>query len=96
MSVNDTILPVDTIDQGRNCKLLFLSVIYQALLDSAKSNRNNRRDLPQIIKTDWWRQIFIFAGVENSIEYVNKIIVSNCNRHETGDMNIRKSCRVYR
>lgn len=96
MSKIYTNLPVDKMQEAENCRALFLSVIYQAILDSGKSNKNNRRDLPQIIKSEWWKQIFSFAGVEKEFNKVNKIIVSNCNNHEKAAMNIRKSCRVYR
>lgn len=62
-----------------NCRLLWLSVIKQALSDSKKKNYNN--DLPRIIKTDWWKQIFSFADVEKEINKINAIILNNCKNH---------------
>lgn len=83
---------VAQIQEGIDCRALWLSVIQQALIDSAQYKNENKKDLHQVIKSQWWRQIFAFAGCENELQKVSARIRANL---ETAPQKRIKKARCY-
>lgn len=55
---------VIALQEGMRCRELWLAVIDQALVDAGHKSREHKRDLPQVVESQWWRQICSFAGCE--------------------------------
>lgn len=68
---------VAQLQDGIDCRALWLSVIQQAICDSLSRNKQVKKDLAQAVKSKWWRQIFAFAGVEDQAENVAALILTN-------------------
>lgn len=78
--------------QGIECRALWLSVIQQAIIDSGQYKSENKKDLRQVIKSQWWRQIFEFAGGENEFQKVSARIQANL---ETASQKKIKKARCH-
>lgn len=80
---------VAQLQAGIDCRALWLSVIQQAVLDSQKREIAVKKDLPRTIDSQWWRQIFAFADVENMHEIVTQQIKRNLEGPRTHKKRIR-------
>lgn len=68
---------VAQLQDGIDCRALWLSVIQQAICDSLSRNKEAKKDLRQVVHSQWWRQIFNFAGVEDEAENGAALILTN-------------------
>lgn len=82
---------VAQLQEGIDCRALWLSVIQQAILDSQKRENCYKHDLAKTVESQWWRQIFAFADVENMRETVTAQILANL----TGPPAPKKRLRHY-
>lgn len=66
--------------QGLLCRSLWLVVIQQAIDDSLSANAQNKRDLPETVKSEWWTSLFELAGIEHEAKRVGDMILANLAR----------------
>lgn len=67
---------VIALQEGMRCRELWLAVIDQALVDAGHKSREHKRDLLQVVESQWWRQICSFAGCEAEADSLSKKILA--------------------
>lgn len=68
---------VAQLQEGIDCRALWLSVIQQAICDSLGHHKEHKKDLAQVVKSEWWSYIFALAGVEHEAVKVADLILAN-------------------
>lgn len=84
---------VIALEEGARCRELWLAVIEQAIADARHRGREHKRDLSQVVESQWWRQICSFAGHETEADSLAQKILTTLGDDAPKVSQARHPCR---